>query len=94
MNGLTQLGPWFSHSLQPISTPESMEDGREKNGRGEAERLGHGEMVRLATGFSQWFTDLFGIIQRRSVDGQRVENVGAEGGLCIRSVTCFTTRFS
>ena len=35
-----------------------MEDGREKKGREEAERLGHGGMVRLATGFSQWFTNL------------------------------------
>ena len=94
MNGLTQLGPWFSYSLQAVSTSESMEDEREKKGRGDAERLGHGGMVRLATGFSQWFPDLFGVIQRRNVDGQRVKDVGAEGGLWMRSVTCFTTGFS
>lgn len=93
MNGLTQLGLWFSHSLQPVSTSELMEDGREKKGRGEAERLRHGGMIRLATGFSQWFTDLFGVIQRRNVDGQRVKDVGAEGGLWMRSVTCFTKGF-
>ena len=43
-----------------------MEDGWEKKGRGEAERLGHGVTLRLATGVSQWFTDLVGVIQRRN----------------------------
>jgi hypothetical protein len=68
MNGLTQLGSWFSNRFQPVSTSESLEDGREKKGRGEAERLGQGGMVRLATGFSQWFLYLVGVIQRRNVD--------------------------
>ena len=93
MDGLTQLGSWFSNSFQPASTSESMEDGWEKKGRGEAERLGHGGKVRLAMGFSYWFTDLVGVIQRRNVDGQRVKNVEAEGGLWVRSVTCFTRGF-